>query len=105
MSGSCQNALPSFQGCIRTRETSPLFFQVKFSSHSSLWNGSNLSHLFLGLSSDVVIPIAFDSYRHEGKKIKLSRSTFNLVILKKYSTFKFGSGVVVNLFKVPTGFT
>lgn len=48
-SGSCQNVLSSFQGCIGTREISPILIQVNFSSHSSIWNGSNLSYLSLSL--------------------------------------------------------
>lgn len=58
--GSCQQALSSFQGCVRTREISFLFILENFSSHSSTWDGSNLSHLFLCLSSEVVILTAFD---------------------------------------------
>lgn len=47
-SDSRQNALSSFQGCVRTGEISPLFIQVNFSS--ATWNRSYISCLFLGLS-------------------------------------------------------
>lgn len=89
VSGSCQNVLSSFQGCIRHREGSPLFIQVNFSSHSPVWNGPNLSHLFLGLSSDVVIPTAFDQIDVGVRKLSFQVAFAML-------PFAFGGGVAVN---------
>lgn len=48
------------QGGVGTSDTPSLCIEVNFSSHSSIWNRSNPSCSFLGLSSEVETLTAFD---------------------------------------------